>query len=320
MSKEVSPSHQVFFEESFEGLDAIEMGLLAMQQGEPDTETMTTIFRAAQLINAGAASFGFSQLSEFTDGLETLLEQMRNGEHEVSSRDVKVMLQAVGLLREMLTALQQGGSLKQTTVADLSGRIEALPSTAVSEPDFQQAQISAVAGWQIDFKPHPHLLQTGNDPLLIIAELGELGDLMVSLDDKALPAFSELAPQDNYLGWSMTLLGDVSLDAVNRIFDPLEGGCDLVISPLESETEAIAGASTAPLSRLQAPTSATEPKPPRAASADRPVLEPAMASISVGSDKVDSLSKLVGRPGAAGTPYPRITERHYAAPDAANQL
>ena len=64
MCKEVTPSHRVFFEESFEGLDAIEMGLLAIQQSESDTETMTTLFRAAQLINAGAASFGFSQLSE----------------------------------------------------------------------------------------------------------------------------------------------------------------------------------------------------------------------------------------------------------------
>lgn len=30
MSKVVTPSHQVFFEESLEGLDALEMGLLAM--------------------------------------------------------------------------------------------------------------------------------------------------------------------------------------------------------------------------------------------------------------------------------------------------
>lgn len=297
MSIDVSQFHQVFFEESFEGLDAMEMGLLGMQQGEPDSETINTIFRAAHSIKGGAGSFGFSQVSEFTHGLETLLDQMRNGEREVSTEAVNVMLLAVDLLREMLTAAQQAENLDQAQVAAVSEQIAALLNSAptpASEHEAEQAGSTSVAGWQIDFKPHPHLLQTGNDPLLMIRELAELGDLELSLDDRALPSFSELEPEDSYLGWSMTLHGDVSLDTVNEIFDWVEGDCDLTISPLESEAEAVAETLSETVPEPEAPAPATQPKPAPTASVAKPAAEPAMSSIRVGTDKVDSLINLVG--------------------------
>jgi two-component system chemotaxis sensor kinase CheA len=90
------------------------------------------------------------------------------------------------------------------------------------------------AGWQIFFKPHRALLQAGHDPLLLIGELNELGALTVELDTSDLPPFTELTPQDSFLSWQMRLESEVSLEAVNKIFEGLEVDCELSILPLKS--------------------------------------------------------------------------------------
>jgi two-component system chemotaxis sensor kinase CheA len=294
MSIDVSQFHQVFFEESFEGLDAMEMGLLGMQQGKPDTETINTIFRAAHSIKGGAGTFGFSQVSEFTHGLETLLDQMRNGERDVTTEAINILLQALDLLRDMLSAAQQSSTLDADQVNGLSQTITDLLQqenpTPAAEPDKRNINTDAVGGWQIDFKPHSHLLQTGNDPLLMIRELGELGDLTVELDTSELPAFSDLEPEDSFLRWQLRLEGDVSLEAVNEIFEWVEGDCELQITPLpadnaETEPTLPQAAETQPEAESQTPAQAAKSKSSS---------EQAMSSIRVGTDKVDSLINLVG--------------------------
>ena len=62
MSIDMSQFYQTFFEESFEGLDTMESGLLGLDIGAADIETVNTIFRAAHSIKGGAATFGFRRI------------------------------------------------------------------------------------------------------------------------------------------------------------------------------------------------------------------------------------------------------------------
>ena len=70
---------QIFIEEADEGLDIMEAGLLELNDGGGEDESINDIFRAAHSIKGGSATFGFSQISEFTHLMETLLDQMRVG-------------------------------------------------------------------------------------------------------------------------------------------------------------------------------------------------------------------------------------------------
>ncbi|MEC9313884.1 MAG: chemotaxis protein CheA [Pseudomonadota bacterium] len=296
MSIDVSQFHQVFFEESFEGLDAMEMGLLGMQEGAPDAETINTIFRAAHSIKGGAGTFGFSRVSEFTHGLETLLDQMRNGERDVSQQAINTMLQAVDVLRDMLTAVQQGDEIDETSAASVGKDIEALLQTDgnISSPlDTKEPEATESTGWQIFFKPHAHLLQTGNDPVRMLQELAEVGELSVDMDASALPAFSDLEPEDCYLAWTMELRGDVTLEQINEIFEWVEGDCELSVTPLSEQTVTVAD--------QDEPAPLVEESDPAASTNTAPVIETKKAatdtvasSIRVGTDKVDSLIDLVG--------------------------
>ena len=109
----------VFFQESDEGLDAMESGLLSLEGGS-DCEAINTIFRAAHSIKGGAGTFGFGEISKFTHAVETLLDQMRNGTRGVSAETVQVLLQAVDAMREMV-ALARAGTPGRPAAADAVG-------------------------------------------------------------------------------------------------------------------------------------------------------------------------------------------------------
>lgn len=95
MSIDISQFHDVFFEESFEGLDIMESGLLDLDVGAADIEVVNTIFRAAHSIKGGAGTFGFMAVSEFTHVMETMLDEMRNSEREVTGESTNLKKEVI---------------------------------------------------------------------------------------------------------------------------------------------------------------------------------------------------------------------------------
>src|ERR1700719_4613109 len=122
LDAEMAEIAKVFFQESREGLDAMEAGLLGL--GDPsDTETINTIFRAAHSIKGGSATFGFTEVAAFTHGVETLLDEMRNGVRPVTAEAVQTLLQACDCLREMMAATEPPQPLDQGRIASLNSDI-----------------------------------------------------------------------------------------------------------------------------------------------------------------------------------------------------
>jgi len=316
MSIDISQFHDVFFEESFEGLDDMESGLLDLDVGAADVEAINTIFRAAHSIKGGAGTFGFMAVSEFTHVMETMLDEMRNGEREVTTESTNLLLESVDVLREMLTAVQQKEDTDDERIADIRVQLEAMMDeggSAGSDAAESKADSSPVAekpksaGWLIHFRPHKHLLQTGNDPVRMLSELSALGELSVEVDDEALPPFSDLEPEDSYLAWELTLKGDVPEADVVEIFEWVDDDCDLKIEAIAGEAVEVEEEasqqeeqeSVAAETAEEAPKAEAQPAAAPAASSPKEKAKPkaapaAASSIRVGTDKVDSLINLVG--------------------------
>ncbi|MFW5427253.1 MAG: chemotaxis protein CheA [Methylophagaceae bacterium] len=318
MSIDISQFHDVFFEESFEGLDAMESGLLNLDEGAADVEAINTIFRAAHSIKGGAGTFGFMAVSEFTHVMETLLDEMRNGQREVTSDSTNLLLEAVDVLREMLSAVQQKTDTDDERIADVNKQLEAMlageKSAAVSSDEdtsdvatIEESSEQKIAGWEITFRPHKHLFQTGNDPVRMLRELASLGDLTSKLDDSGLPDFADLEPEDSYLSWQLTLKGDIPKEEVVEIFEWVDDDCDLAIEAILQEPTNVEIAvaqldknemESQPVAEVQQeskPEQTAEPVAPVKAVAKKTAASPpAATSIRVGTDKVDSLINLVG--------------------------
>lgn len=314
MSIDISQFHNVFFEESFEGLDAMESGLLNHGVGEADAEAINTIFRAAHSIKGGAGTFGFMAVSEFTHVMETLLDEMRNGQRDVSVESTNLLLEAVDVLREMLLAVQQDKETDELRISSVRQALEAMltggehAGTELLDNEIEGLVSSpsdpVVEGWQVSFRPHSHLFQTGNDPVRMFRELDMLGELTVEVDTSKLPAFADIEPEDSYLAWHLTLLTDVEKSEIEEVFEWVEGDCDLTITPLNdslSPIEAVQDDLVEASAQIEVNTAADAGELETAVkalqkerSAESKTATPVASSIRVGTEKVDSLVNLVG--------------------------
>ncbi|MBL8497602.1 chemotaxis protein CheA [Nitrosomonas sp. JL21] len=104
MSTDLEQFYEIFFEESSELLADMEACLLRLDVNSPDLEDLNAIFRAAHSIKGGAGTLGFTDMTEATHMLETLLDKLRKGELEVRSEMVDAFLRAGDVIREQLAA------------------------------------------------------------------------------------------------------------------------------------------------------------------------------------------------------------------------
>ena len=106
MSFDLSQFAAIFFEEAAEHLSSMETLLLELDPDAPESEDLNAIFRAAHSIKGGSATFGFSDMAEFTHVLESVLDRVRNGTLPASQELVDVCLAAGDVLRAQLSAHQ----------------------------------------------------------------------------------------------------------------------------------------------------------------------------------------------------------------------
>lgn len=315
MSIDMAQFHQVFFEESFEGLAVMETGLMELEPGAADLEAINSVFRAAHSIKGGSGTFGFKAIADFTHVMETLLDEMRDGLRAVSRHNSDILLRSVDCLREMLEATQAGKAVEQDRVQEFQHLLEQELASGQSQGSSNQGQdVRAEAGdtdnqskgWAISFVPERSLFQTGNDPLAIIRELGELGELEVQADPSRIPNFNLLDSEECFLSWSFKLYGDASRVQIDELFAWVEDICDLKIEAIEANT----GSSMVSKPGSEASTSEGKsdslPMPQRRASdgyaeakrdrrvSDRRGTQSGSSSIRVDTVKIDSLINMVG--------------------------
>ena len=295
MSMDLQRFHATFFEESREGLDAMEAGLLALESGQQDAEIINSVFRAAHSIKGGAGTFGFDAIAGLTHVLETLLDELRAGKRALEPAAVDAMLSSVDVLRALLREAEHGQAADPAAVAAVKARLEAVLSgqAAASAPAAAEAKIDDTPeAWQIGFTPAPSLFMSGNDPLRIIRELEHLGSLQVAARMERLPGFAQLDPLEAHLAWDLGLVGKVPRSKIEDTFAWVLDDCELDIRPAAPPslaTQAPAAPVVAP-STPAAPVAAAAPAAPAASGG----AQEAETSIRVSVDKVDALINLVG--------------------------
>ena len=236
--KGMAEIRQIFITECNEGLDVIETGLLALESGEDAKGTINDIFRGAHSIKGGAATFGYSSIADFTHVLETLLDKVRGGEQEITPPLVKLFLESVDILREMVQVMDGDGDYDhdraddvQTRLRDFLGGDAAASDPAPESSGACQAEVSAEAGrtWDISFRPKPSFLKHGNQPQHIFRALSELGKMTMRTNFDNLPEFGKLLPEEMYLFWDIVLVADVSADNIRDVFDWVEFDTEIAI-------------------------------------------------------------------------------------------
>jgi len=250
MSIELSQFISTFLEESYEGLDIMESGLLNFNSS--DEEAINTIFRAAHSIKGGAGTFGFNEVADFTHDVETLLDEMRSNKQESTPALVNLLLESTDCIRALLEAAQDGPEVDAQMISQVQKRLKEVlgietESIAVevegSSAQGMPAQDSDTA-WSVHFIPNSNLLQSGHEPLFMFDALSELGELEIEVTTDILPVLSSFKPEEVYLSWKLLLISECSEEDIKEVFEWVEDECDLniCVSQVTSKPEVDADA------------------------------------------------------------------------------
>lgn len=266
---------EIFFQECEEQLAELESGLLAINDGDTDLETVNAVFRAVHSIKGGAGAFGLDDLVAFAHVFETTLDCVRSAKIDTSPELLKVMLKSADVLADLTAAARDGGSLDPSRTKGLVAELEAfakgqpLPSAAAAEPEPAPAAEAEPAAaeapaptdesgfepvpfsfdefggeeeassdgdgpsgdvFTVRFRPRSDLYAKGNEAVLLLRDLAEVGTILVRCEHEDLPSIEQLDPEGAYFSWLIRVETDKGEDAVRHVFEFAEWDCALEIT------------------------------------------------------------------------------------------
>ncbi|NVD37759.1 chemotaxis protein CheA [Ensifer sp. HO-A22] len=260
---------EIFFQECEEQLAELESGLLKLNDGDRDPETVNAVFRAVHSIKGGAGAFGLDDLVSFAHVFETTLDCVRSNRLDPGPEVLKVMLKSADVLADLTNAARDGGSVDEARSRQLIKELEALANgevpqaSSVAEPVAKAAPVAAapvvndegfqpvafsfddfetdepalmdLPTYEIVFKPKSDLYAKGNDATLLLRDLSRLGEMSIHCDMDALPALDRLSPETAYFSWKVSLKTDKGEDAIRTVFEFAEWDCDLDVSRVSGD-------------------------------------------------------------------------------------
>ncbi|MBY5757956.1 chemotaxis protein CheA [Rhizobium leguminosarum] len=125
---------EIFFQECEEQLAELESGLLKLNDGDRDPETVNAVFRAVHSIKGGAGAFGLDDLVAFAHVFETTLDCVRSNKLEPNQDVLKVMLKSADVLADLTNAARDGGSIDESRSRGLVKELEALANGELPSP------------------------------------------------------------------------------------------------------------------------------------------------------------------------------------------
>jgi two-component system chemotaxis sensor kinase CheA len=320
-----------FFDECAEGMQLIEQGLSDMREGLGSNDTINAVFRAVHSVKGGAGIFGFEALVGFAHVFETTLDAIRRGDLPATTDVVDVLLASSDVLSDLVQISRAGDAIPAgfgdetrnalerllgeesaddaAAPADFDGldfvpvRIDDAEPDEMSDfdgIDFTPVKADAFSdaagrrSFEIVFRPNAEMLRNGSDPLLLMRQLRQLGELDLTVDAERLPALQSMRPEIPYLSWTGTLCTEATREQLQDIFD-FVGDCEIAIT----EVAANAGEPVA-LGSPVVSLPVIESAPPVA-----PAAAPVLAAPTVGS-MPQAAMKMPSAPsaGAPASPAP----------------
>lgn len=284
--------------EAEELLDGLEQDLLDLNHQLGDKTLVDAVFRGLHTLKGSGAMFGFDALAAFTHHCESAFDKVRKGVVPATAALVAVILSAADHMRALLD-----GDAAPGEDAAILARLEAAVSAAAgAEPP---APVSR-RGWRLYFQLPRDSMRNGTNPLMLLDELRALGDCTVTVRTDRVPPLPALNVRDCYLGWDVTLIGDVGREAIEDVFLFVMDDMLLEIAPIAAEAVP-AGVDALPIDEApvdEAPV-AHEPDPVVAAHgqaandddgepAAKLLVRTAAQSVRVPADRLDLLMDRVG--------------------------
>jgi two-component system, chemotaxis family, sensor kinase CheA len=241
---------ETFIVEAHELLTELEAGLLELEESPGDKNTVGRVFRALHTIKGSGAMVGWDEIATFTHEVENVFELVRLEKLAVNKNLVDLTLAAGDVIRCMLEASNTTATMEQAE--GIIGALKEIvshntlpggttpdacePQASESPQDALPSQPQASEGfvtYRIFLRPHPDIFVKGINPILLLDELGELGDCKVAAHLDAIPALEAMNPEECYTSWDVILTTRADMNAVRDVFIFVEDECELKIEIID---------------------------------------------------------------------------------------
>lgn len=206
---------EVFLNESKEIIGNLETDIVILEENRENQEIINSIFRYFHTLKGSSGIAGFNIIYEFTHNLESLFDKVRSGDIKVTRDIIDILLESIDWIKCQLFGAGDVGDLENVQ-ADLTARINQCmgvnPEEKEEKADFLSAvgAYSGVGSGERYFKVtavfKEDIFSNGIDPLMVIEDLSNLGEVMISnVDQKIIPDFYKMDPEKCYLSWEIIL-------------------------------------------------------------------------------------------------------------------
>jgi two-component system, chemotaxis family, sensor kinase CheA len=309
---------QTFFEESAEGLEAIDSGLAELCDSAASDETVNAVFRAIHSIKGGAGVFGFSGLVDFAHVFETVLDQLRHGKLAPSQQTVEVLQKANDTLSDLVAMARAGEAAPANFDADSRAALSQLIGGEGGKDEIAEDFAD------IDFQP-VLAEDTASEPLLfkytvayrvtqsqfdgkfeqVVKALRAAGQLNLRIETSAVPALDEFDAAKAYIECAGTIESESQLDDLRGVISAIDSSGCWSVSAMEADEaplpdSAVAAATLVPAMdgaaapNAAAPSARAKTPPPSNEQREAAGGKHSATTIRVDLEKIDRVVNMVG--------------------------
>lgn len=246
MSIDLTQVKETYREEAFEHLEELEKAMLELEKDNKNLEIVGAAFRALHTIKGSGSMFGFDRIAELTHDVENIYDKVRNGEFDVTQELITLTLEAHDQIKYLLDTPDDEINYDKCSALKIEfsrmlGKTEDTP-----EDDLPQKTITETESddspkkiFRIRFVPGADLFRKGTNPIYLLEELSELGEISIVPDTSHIPEFEALDPEQCSIGWDIMLSTLKDENDIRDVFIFVEGDCELNIRYIDKESDII---------------------------------------------------------------------------------
>ncbi len=240
-----SEIRKIFNTEAKEIIENLESDIVKLEDNPDDKEIINRIFRYFHTLKGSSGIAGITHVYDFSHNLENLLDEVRSDKLEVTDILIDLILSGIDWIKEAIfsdrdeiAGQRESRNLLIQTINSLRG----IESTQVAEDRQgdvkEEKRRSGISYYKITAHFKDNIFEFGIDPLMIIEDLAETGEIIdLHVNKKKLPPFDKMDPEKCYFSWELILESEAAMREINDVFLFVQEDNDILITDITNEFE-----------------------------------------------------------------------------------
>ncbi len=235
-----------YIQEANELLENLESSLLSLEDNPNDKSNIEQVFRVMHTLKGNSSMFGLAKIAEFVHDLETIYDKIRQGEMQLTREILNTTLASFDHLNLIIVDSELEDPTNKENHDQLIYQIHQFiqkksPASATTENTQAQQtntneQLQAdletgVKTYHLYFEPKPEFLLDGSNPLLLLAEIVQLGKTLIIPHFKKLESIDDFKPTNCVTYWDVFVETNCSKATLNEVFVFAESNAIIEIKP-----------------------------------------------------------------------------------------